>query len=63
MISGLLKLMRRLSLTEYQADFDVPFRTYFITDDNPASRRVWRAQSIGLCDAPNRRCTFPTLVT
>jgi hypothetical protein len=40
MISGLLKLMRRLSLTEYQTDFEVPFRTYSITDDSLASRRV-----------------------
>jgi hypothetical protein len=44
MISGLLKLMCRLSFTGYEADFEVPFRTYFITDDTLASREVWRAQ-------------------
>jgi hypothetical protein len=38
MISGLLKLMRRLSLTEYRTDFEVSFGTYSITDDSPASR-------------------------
>jgi hypothetical protein len=38
MISGLLKLMCRLCLTEYLTDFEVSFRTYSITDDNPASR-------------------------
>jgi hypothetical protein len=44
MISGLLKLMCRLSFAAYQADFEVPFRTYFITDDNPASRKIERAR-------------------
>jgi len=44
MISGLLKLMRRLKFTEYQTDFEVPFGTYFIIDDSLASRKVRRDQ-------------------
>jgi hypothetical protein len=37
MISGLLKLMCRLSFTGYHTDFEVSFKTYFIIDDNVAS--------------------------
>ena len=44
MISGLLKLMPRLSFTGYKTDFEVPSRTHFITDDNLASRKIRRAR-------------------
>jgi hypothetical protein len=37
MISGLLKLMCRLSVTGYHADFEVLSRAYSIIDDNTAS--------------------------
>jgi hypothetical protein len=39
MISGLLKLMRRLSLAGHKIDSEVPFGAHSITDDNPASRK------------------------
>jgi hypothetical protein len=51
MILGLVKLMRRLSLKEYQLDFEVSSGTYLIIGDGLASRRVWPAQSTGLRDA------------
>jgi hypothetical protein len=44
MISGLLKLMRRFSFTEYQTDFEVPCKVYFITDEDPASRKAPRTR-------------------
>jgi hypothetical protein len=44
MISGLLKLMPRLSFTGYKTDFEVASRTHFITDDNLASRKIRRAR-------------------
>jgi hypothetical protein len=37
MISGLLKLMCRLSVTGYRTDFEVPLKTHFIIDGNVAS--------------------------
>ena len=40
--------MRRLTFIGYQTNFEVPFETYFITDNNLASRKVWRPQFIGL---------------
>jgi hypothetical protein len=42
MISGLLKLMPRLSFTGYETDFEIPFETHFSRDDGPASRKVQR---------------------
>ena len=37
MMSGLLKLMRRLDFAGHQTNSDVPFETYFITGDTLAS--------------------------
>jgi hypothetical protein len=44
MISGLLKLMPRLSFAGYETDFEVPFETHFSRDDGLASRKVQRAR-------------------
>jgi hypothetical protein len=44
MISGLLKLMRQLSFTEYQTDFEISVKAYFITDEDLASRKARCAQ-------------------
>lgn len=40
MISGLLKLMLRLSSKRYDGDSEERFRTYFIIDDSLGSRKV-----------------------
>jgi hypothetical protein len=44
MISGLLKLIGRFSCTGYQTDFEISGKAYFITDEDPASRKARRAQ-------------------
>ena len=44
--------MRRLTFIGYQTNFEVPFETYFITDNNLASRKVRCAQFIVLCNRP-----------
>jgi len=45
MISGLLKLMSRLGFAGHRTDSKLSFKTYFIIDDSPDSRKVRCARS------------------